>query len=1029
MVIISLYFKTTKAISQSYYRAVGNGTFSALLTHLEKREQVNPKRISEWEPPYITSHKKLFSGKTPWWTHRSLIINYFKGITYSDQIGICLIEGKNTTHAAKTFHPSNDGKKIKNKLYYYILCNPSNGHLYYAEKIIEKFKCLKCHTKYIISHKCTPSRITYCSRYGKLYQNYLEPTRNPLKFNKSLVCYITFDFECVQRPTNDKLVPVIICFRFLCTSSTHDFNKFFNKREQREYYIAKAIVLNNLHQKAIELGFIATLHPIKREDYNYIHAPYPIEMYSYSYTCANISDNFNMCKNFIKLIDDTLHALTVDKRIKLNITLRQTSFNGARFDEIFLMKPRMFGRYSTRMKYFERNGMIMSANIRLVHEHDKEIIIQLQLHEIKRFLTFGSLDKLARSFKMPICKGSAPFGWLSLHYDDPVAYPPYMADVERDLTCYLMQPLTDIGNSDKQHVIAKITAHLKWAKETIKDMKYYNLLDITRRYCHDDVYLSQMLNIRFLRTINENTHKIFETKGDPYGCFSMSSFVYGLYLQYHQNMYEDIINHPQSELYDAVHNAYYGGRCECKFVGEVINYNKSTSKLTSDSKCPQYFINQNIVCIDATSLYPASLTPPLPHGIPRIITHTRTKELNEIIVKFGAELNCTNFPPVIALCHITPPKNRKYLFQMAPVPIRLVPENSEQTANHTTKLLAWTNAERTQMLATPHIFLLLSTYHKVRIIPFSLNIEYDKWKPSMREFLRVLYQLKEEGARTGDICLRTLAKNMMNSMYGRFALKPWSAQTAQVTTREKMIKFLKLKNQGKIRIQDIVTIGRTDLVKYQETNPKNKAPIQYAIYCTSWSHVNFFQMYRPLEQDQIGHTTPDERIPIALYADTDSIVMTKDNLSKCDPNKISEKLGFYDIDNNKTDITYKIETEKECSEALFVAKKCYCMGKIVKCKGHNIEDLNYQKMKECFDRPTHTTRKTFKKHLCHAPDKHNVFSIHISTLKRQLRPTKNIQMKHKNVKGYHIPIETIAHPTLNGWRLQQPRYGKRSQET
>ncbi len=1026
MTIISLFFQNRKATCESYYRCVGNGTFNALLTHLIKREQINPFPIPEWKDPQLCQHRRLFTGRTPWWNYRTLIIAYFRSIGDNNNVGICIIEGQNTQHASKKFYPSIDGRKIKGQLYYYVLCCTKNGHLYYIEKITEKFQCLKCHTKYRSKHRCSAPRTSYCQRYGKLRRNYIKETNNPLRFVKGLICYTTFDFECIQKEYTQKFSPVIICFRHLCTSSTHDFYNFFTAAQRKDFYATKAIVLNNLHKRALKLNFKATLKPLKREDYKYIDAPYPIEMYSYSYTCQKISDQFHMCKNFVKLIDDTIYSLSKDDRIKLNVTIRQTSFNGARFDEIFLMRTRMYGRFSGRLRYFERNGMIMSANVRLKHETNEDITINLQLHEIKRFLSFGSLDKLAKSFKMQTTKGSTPFGWLSLHYRDPKNIPAYMFNIERDLSCYYMQPLTEpVTKENLQQVNLKITEHLRWANKIYGgDIENkYDLLDITRKYCHDDVYLAQMLNIRFLHTINENTHKIFKTQGDPYSCFSMSSFVYGLYLQYHKNMYDEIINHPESDLYDAVHNAYYGGRCECKFVGEVINYRKSKIKYNPHSKCPQYFTHENIVCIDATSLYPASLTPPLPQGIPRIITPSRTKQLNKYIKQHGKHLNCTNFPPVIALCRVTPPKDRRFLFQMAPVPIRLVPPNAERMANHTTKLLAWTNAERIQMLSTPHIFLLLSTYHEITIITFSLNIEYDGWKASMREFLRVLYQLKEKGAREGDVCLRTLAKNMMNSMYGRFALKPWASQVKQVRKREEMTKLLRLKNIGKIRIQDITTIGYTDLVKYQETNPTNKSPIQYAIYCTAWSHVNFFQMYRPLEQDKIGFTTPDERAPIALYADTDSIIMTKEKLSRCDPTKISEKLGFYDIINNKTDITYKIETEKECSEALFVAKKCYCMGKILKCKGHNISDLNYDKMKSCFDIPTQTTRQTFKKTLTHSSQKADIFSIKIAQLTRTLRPTKNIQEKHKNVRGYHIPIETIDHPTLKGWILQQPKYG------
>lgn len=170
-------------------------------------------------------------------------------------------------------------------------------------------------------------------------------------------------------------------------------------------------------------------------------------------------------------------------------------------------------------------------------------------------------------------------------------------------------------------------------------------------------------------------------------------------------------------------------------------------------------------------------------------------------------------------------------------------------------------------------------------------------------FVNTLYDLRLKNKKTA---LEYIIKLLLNNLYGKFGQK---TKNRNYILRPETKEFKK----KKLHIYDEIN----DLW-YTETD-KSKAHILpgIAAYVTSYAQLKLFDILNTLENN-------------VYYCDTDSIVTDLEI-------ETSDKLGF-------------LKKEYEIKEGFFVAPKLYAFEttegkKIIKAKGFNIDDLEYESFK------------------------------------------------------------------------------------
>jgi hypothetical protein len=231
--------------------------------------------------------------------------------------------------------------------------------------------------------------------------------------------------------------------------------------------------------------------------------------------------------------------------------------------------------------------------------------------------------------------------------------------------------------------------------------------------------------------------------------------------------------------------------------------------------------------------------------------------------------------------------------------------------------------------------IILFLKHGGEIIKISYQVKFDKKGYIFKDFVKHFSELRKLSPE-----LNTLAKLIINSLYGRLGMSPTSDKTV-ILKKDKYIEF-RLQNEKKIIKESIVNdlyIITHEIMPSEET----KSNVSIAAQITSKARIKLYNGF--MEVINNGGRL--------LYTDTDSIFAA---FNRCVDNETHGEI-YWDTKKDDTKIL----------DAWFALPKCYAIKRknmeIIKIKGANQHTTNFDSFKNNFfnDKNITTNINTLKK--------------------------------------------------------------------
>jgi len=465
----------------------------------------------------------------------------------------------------------------------------------------------------------------------------------------------------------------------------------------------------------------------------------------------------------------------------------------------------------------------------------------------------GKLDDLPKMFDLSseVKKGNFPHDFFTEEnrkYVGPIPdkkyFPTYMKMKEKvaeDLKC----------GRNPAELLSKISEFDEWHNQY--GGIEYNIAEECLLYCLDDVKILALALQKYA------TVSIKETSVNKEG---LNPLDYVTTASYCMAVYKNCFMLPKTiafiipKQYERIKKGFFGGRTEVMRV----YYESGVSGLfgwgfDNTVSCEATYIDQN-------SMYPARMIQPLPTGQPKFYN---SYDPEKLLSQGGfAEVDIT--PPTdlhipVLGCYRGEPK--KLIFALDPIYKQTYPIPELRLA-----------VSKGYVITKVHSCVLMDE----NVSPFQTYVQY--------------YYEKKSGVNPGEKARRTIYKNMLNNLWGKYAYDPLKRQVAVISKEGDYQKRLSDFDDGKIEINDIVTSNTHIILSYdwKELKPRMLANTNIAIaaYITSYARCNLYENMDKLEKFKPGSV---------MYCDTDSIIAacTVDEM-KLAGIDISDKLGAWKVE-------------------------------------------------------------------------------------------------------------------------------------
>lgn len=635
------------------------------------------------------------------------------------------------------------------------------------------------------------------------------------------------------------------------------------------------------------------------------------------------------------------------------ICVRSTGFNNKKFDELYLVPHRPLHGVFRNLKQMWK-GRLQSARTKLYHDTFTDVTISFSICDVCSFFV-ARLKHVAITLGLPTQKADAPLKLLHQHYSVNAKCLNKLYTEFPPQTAYYGISDEEYGNSQK-----------RWEKARVDGSKFYDILQDTTFYCSLDVIVTAQALLAFkekmvkpylLQRLGLPDADIFKTSGTP----ALAWHIWATLTNSSGGAVENQIFSPTNQLFHTCVTSYFGGRVELRWQG-----------LTTHGKNgPLKRVKADV--IDVTSLYPTAFTGPSYSG--RQIPMRENCRLRNNII-FESRKNTRIKPPHIrpfhALCRVRTPKNNflKRNYGVAPVGGQI---KSLITGKWSTKRRLWHNFDAIYITDNITAVARHNNGHRVTIEKFKYNVEHEKMSCSVRDAIKFILKIKEEGDEKQDAAAAAFGKNspqfiaakiqrelgklMANGAYGYMNLKPQN-ETVKTATPEqitdlllqaqdnkiniKQIKFYR-NNDEKIKTDSAMSMKKLNCSPYalvwikDDSEATNEHPVHIGASCTANSNYIMVDNILP-KTDPLWRRRPLQFRPITyLYSDTDSNY-TVNYMSKAFKEKYRlGQVGEYKMDKGRFKPTFKLEKDN-IHELIPIAPKMISVQSdtinYIKAKGH-----------------------------------------------------------------------------------------------
>jgi DNA polymerase type B, organellar and viral len=734
------------------------------------------------------------------------------------------------------------------------------------------------------------------------------------------------------------------------------------------------------------------------------------------------SDSAKIYADFQCELLKTLEFCHYPNGIDFSIKILSTGFNNKKYDEIFVGKYRLHNHEFKRAKIMQK-GRISSWTLR-TSSYMYNRTIKFGVCDMFDFFP-GSLESACKSSNLRYKKGSAPLLKLIDYYSflcDKNSWPKI-----RDYWDKHVEGAD--AEKNQREEFEKLMAPWKLRGS-------YDLLEDVALYCCMDTFCVAQLYEKLeeaMRDMSENWNVTF----NHLRCSSIPALSFYLWLSFRSAMGKDkntLPHAPQGEALEMIQKSYYGGRVEQRYQGEID---------LSNPDCPYTKYGEKFVLIDVTSLYPLAMTAPFQWGRIKWMSDSDLKEINRIFSEnFGNRIRVDEMIPFNAIVecewpHPNPERDPNFpLYASSPRKglihrdIMHFPKNRIDREKIRDKLgprIIWDNAKTTTVMDNFTAITRHNDGWKVSILPYRDNIVHETVRPAIRFFIDIMKFMKENNP--DGSAKRNYGKLFLNGIYGFFAMNP---NAVHYSISEDLADVKRKSESGEIDVLS-VSAERSDvyganiptyITKYKSSRKKavNQQPYQLGQNTTAFANKIMVEHYLRVADVQRGCRPIDQRLPMSVYTDTDSMYCTE-SVAKQFDKYMSSKIGHYNFETDKFDHTCKIEKEN-ITNLILIAPKLMSSSinrkkSTIKAKGHcknkrdafldiAIDENDLRNLVIDPEKSISSRRRTLAKNLLNVQGKRKALDVNFRVLTRRLRVPPicfqaTSQVDENVVLPYHRP--------------------------
>lgn len=612
------------------------------------------------------------------------------------------------------------------------------------------------------------------------------------------------------------------------------------------------------------------------------------------------------------------------------INIRIVGFNNNNFDDYFILEE-LRCRSHISVEYSTRQSKVTNCMVRYKN-------IKIHMTDMRKWV-LSSLKKACKDYKIPLPKLDVNIVKINEYFTQLGHIPSTCSREIFEIAMPINKESMEIVerfkiNDDTWNVYGLIEYYCE--RDVIATLQLYKIVIGQTQLILDDLIENKNLKI---------------TYNDPMKFISVPQ----LSGKITQSMFRDdgIYNliFKNRDFYNFIASTYYGGKCIYGFVGalnlegrQLLNWDvTSLYPLCMKGYFP-YFRNKKHLNEDIK----IGRNCPLEY-IQKEIDRTRSivlKKLEEKSLHDGSlhvNFKFFNINKFFLKCEIEPCELEYYKILFPPVPLRIEGLNS--------KHIEYSYEKQIRTLNSTQIKTLIMLGYKIKLIEHEFNFFITTTKQSLLKFIELFADMKANA--TDNPTLKSTAKLLMNSEYGKLSMKPSSLLGKQITKK------------GKIVINE----------DYVEEKIASSSP-HYGGFVTSESqHLMSYQQLLYELPYIYAKKTLEERCGICLYQDTDSLKMllpTDKNIeglhyddsdkSNIKINyasfKISEHIGPWNDEKQEFEPTWKNELECPINKTkwlIILASKVYFIvdenGKFMlsKAKGLTNQHIKSLKLENLFD--------------------------------------------------------------------------------
>lgn len=739
-------------------------------------------------------------------------------------------------------------------------------------------------------------------------------------------------------------------------------------------------------EKVITIPYDMECYPVTKNDGNEYH-----EFYCIGYI---LPDGREKCSThlaeFFKDIAEQIQIFR-DASVKKMTVLHLISFNGSRYDDIFLSKPwRNFiiAEYGIKTfadhRYAERKRAITQNTITVDN-------VTVEFCDVLRFTSPTSLAKAAKDYGLAEQKGSMPFAVLNDYCTNKkvardadgffsLSYYKYDEKLRKKSFEYYQELFPrGVEQSNNTDVRAMCFAYcLQDVKVTLalynvlKNMYVKYLTPLIVPDCESEKEIETAENVGFFPMLLTSlssmaarvmmhiaTNQKHWIRIDP-----------PLDVNYSDNTTEptwtvDVpeIFCPIEETYTFERKAIYGGWVKPYFQGFLIDssitevgdvFFSTLKKIADEFKIPT--IDKPHVMGDIASMYPVGVTFPMPVGQPTFILEEELKQ--RLLQRLYNAKKCTDIPMFVARVKMIVP-TRPYFFEST------LPQRGRD--GH----LSWTYD---QALADEwHYYTSLDLYlacvqSKVngdeqsvwKISSVREMIYYPKCSQIYKPFMIKCAEGKLEGAKNKNLSQRTCFKICMNGSIGKLGQNA----VGQVNLLGKQNYENYIESFGDecelVGINELnykkgyLELNNTEYILKTTSTANNNWPQIHGAFMYAATRIMRHEWSRAVMKNTL-QPIKEMKYPDPFYGDTDSKVHLTEHWNNIPETMVGNTVGVFDIDSGISNQNIELESVSNGTNVTaffsgFLGAKCYFIcgwdsknQKVCvkfKCKGQRQFDRN-----------------------------------------------------------------------------------------